>query len=150
MIGGKPVARAYKTTKVRIGRDGRPTKDSLAWVRANVWYEAVRVAVLPVKPFEPWTGPVAATIDAYFPRPQTRPKKIPKAAWASGLPVRFASKPDRDNLDKAILDACTEAGLWHDDDQVCDGPVRKWYAAAGCEPYVRLVAMRIGWTSEAA
>lgn len=34
-------------------------------------------------------------------------------------------KPDRDNLDKAVLDAITKAGIWDDDCQVCSGVVEK-------------------------
>lgn len=35
-------------------------------------------------------------------------------------------KPDRDNLDKAILDPMTRCGAWHDDCQVIAGAIDKW------------------------
>lgn len=138
IIGGKAVSMTYHPTKIRIGKNGKPTPDSLAWVRANEWYEAVRVALLPQRPAQPWEGPVRVTIDVYFERPQRLLKKKSPAGA-----VRHTAKPDRDNVDKSILDALTEAGLWHDDSQVCDGPVRKWYAAKGCGPGVIIVAEQI-------
>jgi len=42
-------------------------------------------------------------------------------------PNFHTSKPDRDNLDKAILDALTNAGIWKDDAQVCAGIITKSY-----------------------
>lgn len=138
MIRGKAVSFSYQPKKLTIGKNGKPTPDSLAWVRAQEWYDAVRVALLPVRPSSPWKGPVRVTIDVYFERPQRLlKKKSPEG------PVRHTAKPDRDNLDKSILDALTEAGLWEDDSQVCDGPVRKWYAAKGCGPGVLVVAEQL-------
>lgn len=65
-------------------------------------------------------------IDFHFPRP-------------SGSGYRKSSlwkftKPDRDNLDKAVLDGLTWSGIIHDDAQVVDGRIRKlidddWHGA---------------------
>lgn len=139
IIAGKAVSFSYQPKKLTINkRTGKPTPDSLAWVRAQAWYDAVRCALLPQRPAVPWTGPVRCTIDVYFERPQ----RLMKKSSPQG-PVRHTAKPDRDNTDKSILDALTEAGLWEDDAQVCDGPVRKWYVAKGCGPGVIVVAERI-------
>ena len=45
----------------------------------------------------------------------------------ASAPTRPTGKPDRDNLDKAVCDAITAAGVWHDDSQVTDGRIRKRY-----------------------
>lgn len=37
------------------------------------------------------------------------------------------SKPDVDNLAKAVLDACTDAGVWHDDSQIIQLSITKTY-----------------------
>lgn len=42
--------------------------------------------------------------------------------------IRHIKKPDRDNLDKAVLDALTGI-FWIDDCQVCDGRIRKRIAS---------------------
>ncbi|MCG3776922.1 MAG: hypothetical protein JW395_3794 [Nitrospira sp.] len=69
----------------------------------------------------------------------------PKGHFGSGknggilkasAPTRPTGKPDRDNLEKAVLDAITAAGVWADDSQVTAGDVRKRYTpqgkASGC------------------
>ena len=48
--------------------------------------------------------------------------------------IRHVCKPDRDNLDKAVLDAFTGIGLWRDDCQACSGIIEKFYAAKGEAP----------------
>lgn len=133
----------YTPTKIRIDkRTGKPTPESLQWSRAQAWYDAVRGALVPVKPADaPWRGPINVTIDVYFERTQ----ELLKPKYPDG-PIRHICKPDRDNTDKSILDALTEAGLWLDDAQVCDGPVRKWWAARGAGPGVIIAVQRIGWT----
>lgn len=139
IVNGKAKSFTYQPKKLTINRKtGKPTPDSLAWVRANEWYEAVRVALWPVRPHEPWTGPVRMTIDVYFERPQ---RLLKKSSYEG--PIRHDGKPDRDNLEKSITDPLKVAGLYLDDGQVCDGPVRKWYAARGCGPGVTIVAERI-------
>jgi len=140
IIRGKAVSMTYQPTKIRINRKtGKPDPYSVAWARAQEWYEAVRAALWKHgRPAEPWTGPVCCTIDVYFERPQRLNKKSsPEEA------IRHTASPDRDNLDKSILDALTEAGLWEDDAQVCAGEVRKWYVAKGCGPGVVIRAERI-------
>ena len=39
------------------------------------------------------------------------------------------TKPDVDNLAKLVIDACTQAGLWHDDGQVVQLNVYDFYAS---------------------
>ena len=86
-------------------------------------------------PAEPWIGPVRVTIEAFFERPQYLLKK----SSPEGL-IPHTTTPDRDNVDKAVLDALKEAGLVRDDAQVWAGGVTKWYVAKGCAPGVRIVA----------
>lgn len=139
MIGknGKAFSVTYQPTKIRY-KDGKPTPDSLAWVRAQEWYETVRFALQAFRPEQPWIGPVSMTIDVFFERPERLCKKK-----SPEQPIRHTAKPDRDNLEKSITDALKEAGLYEDDSQICAGEVRKWYAAKGHGPGVIIVAERI-------
>jgi Holliday junction resolvase RusA-like endonuclease len=52
-----------------------------------------------------------------FPRPKTHLDKNGRAkpAFLDAIPPR-----DLDNLNKAVWDALTDAGIWDDDKQVCD------------------------------
>ncbi len=89
-------------------------------------------------PDEPWEGPVEIDIDFYFPRPQYMLKpKYPRGA------IYHTSRPDRDNCEKAVLDALKECGLFKDDSQVCTGTVTKWYVAVGMSAGAKIQARRI-------
>jgi hypothetical protein len=46
----------------------------------------------------------------------------------SDAPHYHTGKPDADNLAKAVLDALTTLGIWHDDAQVCQLDTLKIYA----------------------
>lgn len=71
---------------------------------------------------EPISGPVAVFIVATWPIPPSWPKKRREAAkWK-------ASKPDADNVAKAIGDACNGI-VWADDSQVVDLRCVKLYGA---------------------
>lgn len=143
---GKVVSCTYRPTKIRISKKtGKPTPESLAWARAEQWYRDVAWAVRPYLPAQPWDGPVRCEIEVYF----ERPERLLKKGCPDGL-IWYTAKPDRDNTDKSVLDALTKAGLWRDDAQVCDGPVRKFYAERGAGPGVRIIAERIVGGSEAA
>jgi len=64
-------------------------------------------------------GPVHVDVVAWFPRP------VSKVWKTKPMPAYWhTSKPDRDNLDKAVLDSMTGV-VFRDDSQVCSGHVEK-------------------------
>lgn len=74
--------------------------------------------------------PVRVDIDFIFARPKNliwKTKPMPRE-WKT-------TKPDRDNLDKTILDALTGL-IWRDDSQVVDGRIRKMIASGDEQPRV--------------
>ena len=88
----------------------------------------------------PMTGPVLVRSVAFLPRPQrlARRKDPDGPTWAT-------TKPDRDNADKAILDALTRAGIWTDDAQAASGGVEKLHVAkAGQPPETVIIIGQIG------
>lgn len=97
---------------------------------ANGWKNAVVEAVRPHLPAVPLAGPIRVSAVYRFPRPKGHfnktglSKKGRESYWHTG-------KPDRDNIEKATLDALSDVGLWLDDAQVCDGSVTKRYANPG-------------------
>jgi len=107
---------------------------------SNEWkacvIHALRAVVADAGSF-PAGVPIRCDLTFYLPRP--------KGHFGSGknlhtikpsAPKRPTGKPDRDNLDKAVCDAITAAGVWRDDSQVTDGRIRKRYCLdgqSGCE-----------------
>lgn len=116
-IGGKTQVRMY-TPGGKIGG----------------WKRLIALALMPHLPKHPLAGPVIVDADFVFHRPQSLCRKKDPIGR-----IRHDVKPDRDNLDKALLDLMKRAGVYHDDAQVCDGHLRKWYAAIGEDPGVELV-----------
>jgi len=104
---------------------------------------AARVARLPRL-----VPPLEVAVDAYFPRPARRPEGIPADVWALGCAVRRPVKPDKDNVEKAILDGMTRAGVWADD-SIADGAhCRRWYCARGGAPRTVVTVRQVGWLSQ--
>ena len=100
------------------------------------------VAVLAAQhaPPMPHTGPVVIDLEFVLPVPSSWSKRKQAAALAGH--VRPISKPDRDNLEKLVLDALTRSGRWwRDDSQIVDGRSRKIYGATPC---TRVVVELVG------
>ena len=71
---------------------------------------------------------VAVEIWAIYPRPKKRPRTVTREAWVSGMRVWRPSRPDLDNVIKAVLDAAQLAGVLKDDGFVVHINARKLYA----------------------
>jgi crossover junction endodeoxyribonuclease RusA len=74
---------------------------------------------------QPLEGPLRVDIEFLFPRPKSH--FTSKGQLKPNAPFWHTTKPDRDNLDKCVLDALTTVGAWHDDCQVCCGTIYKSY-----------------------
>lgn len=86
------------------------------------WKTAIKIAAR-----QQWSGkalecPFQVHLRFVFPRPKSMVWKTKEMTS-----IRHTKKPDRDNLEKAVLDALTGI-FWVDDCQVCAGPVEKWIA----------------------
>lgn len=125
-MGGKVVARMYDAGT------------------AEAWKSEIANGIRDVRPATPLDGPLAVDITFYMPRP----KSLMRRKDPDG-PMLYTAKPDRDNLDKAVLDALTRLSVWRDDAQVCGGSVWKWYAAKDGITGARLRVSRIQLESEA-
>lgn len=77
----------------------------------------------------PWDQACRVTTTAFFKRPEWM--RCPTLDALTDLP--HIETPDRDNLDKAVLDATTRAKVWTDDCIVFDGAPRKFWADAECQ-----------------
>lgn len=87
-----------------------------------------------------FTGALRVDITFWFPRPKSHYRA--NGELKPNAPTYHTAKPDRDNADKAVLDALGEESLqlWKDDAQVADGHITKLYAppsqAAGARIHI--------------
>lgn len=95
----------------------------------NAFKAALQLTARGVYRGPPLVGPLRVDILFVMPRTQSqvwKTKPMPR------LP--HGKKPDRDNLDKAVLDALTGL-LWVDDNQVYDGRITKLIASGDEQPH---------------
>ena len=74
---------------------------------------------------QPLTGAISVKIDFYMPIPKSWTKTKKEGAF-EGL-IRPSSKPDIDNLTKAILDGMNSGIAYTDDSLIVELIVREWY-----------------------
>jgi Holliday junction resolvase RusA-like endonuclease len=92
----------------------------------------VRMAFQQAYTGAPLAGPLRCDLVFVMPRPQSmiwKKREMPRAY--------HAKKPDRDNLDKSVMDSL-KGIAWIDDSQVCQGSIEKWIAAGDEQPHVQI------------
>jgi len=118
-----------RATVMRIG--GKFTARVYNPMDADDWKGLIKRAAMQRLPAEPIPGPVVCQCQFFMPRPD----RLMRRRDPDG-PVDCDTKPDLDNLIKAVMDAITQTGLWHDDGQVCDfGESGKWFHAKAGAPH---------------
>jgi len=112
---------------------------------ADAWKAAVAAEALRCRPLEVLQGPLWVSLAFWLPRP--------KRLMGRDYPEWHSSRPDADNLAKAVLDAIQDCGWWDDDGQVAELSVRKCYARldpqtgaywTGCSVIIETCAERFG------
>ena len=104
------------------------------------WKTRIALTANRERPATPLQGPVRVNLCFFFARPKGHfgtKKGVPYLKDAA--PSWHIVKPDRDNLDKAVLDALTRAQFWIDDCQVCWGDIKKVYSNPSCPPGVAII-----------
>jgi Holliday junction resolvase RusA-like endonuclease len=87
---------------------------------ATDWKNTVKQSFLQYR-LKPLDVPVHLSVSFFLPRPQRLKNDIRGA-------IPHVSKPDVDNLLKAVMDAMTEGKVWTDDALVFATDASKWYA----------------------
>lgn len=78
--------------------------------------------------FDTIVGPVELRIVFYMPRPKSHFRS--NGNLKPNAPDFCESKPDLDNLEKAVMDCLTHLNVWRDDSQVCRKFTTKAYTKA--------------------
>jgi Holliday junction resolvase RusA-like endonuclease len=65
---------------------------------------------------KPLSGALELEVKAFHKRPKSRPKMIPLGVWKGGKRCHKPTKPDLDNIIKAVGDALDRAGLFETSD----------------------------------
>ncbi len=119
IIPGDPVAQG-RGRAVRFGNSVRVIDPS----KSRSWKGAAQVHMLAARQragvYSPVDGPLEVWVVATWARPKSHPKKSP--------PEWRTSRPDADNIGKAVLDA-GNGTLWADDSSVVRLVVEKRYGA---------------------
>ncbi len=129
-----PVAQPRQRSRAFVGKTGKlhtqnytPTKHPVNSFKAAV--QQVFAAVYDGPPLE---GPLRVELLFVLPRPAGK-------VWKRKPMPRYWHEPtpDRDNLEKAVIDALS--GLaWGNDSRVCSGPVDKVVASGYEQPHVEV------------
>lgn len=114
MRGGKPCA---------VLHDSRELKDAHAKLHA---------ALAPYAPKRPFGGPVRLVVKWIFPADGHKPGE-----WKT-------TKPDTDNLQKALKDTMTRLHFWQDDAQVASEIVEKFWGDP-CGIFVQIDSLEPNW-----
>ena len=117
---GQPRPRAFsRNGKARIFDCGS----------AESWKSLIALAARDHLPAAPLACPVRVDVEFYF----RRPLRLQKKSSPEGY-IPHTAKPDRDNLDKALLDTLTQIGFFQDDALVVEGTIRKRYTRIDSKP----------------
>jgi Holliday junction resolvase RusA-like endonuclease len=90
---------------------GKTTKSAI-----KAWMKEFELKAKKYIPDKPYTGPIEMTL--YF--------GFPNVIADKGKTVHMATRPDFDNLAKAVTDSLTNCGFWYDDCQIVFGKVMKF------------------------
>ena len=86
---------------------------------AEGWKSQVAIAAKPFIPSSPFVNDISLKITFRFARPKAHYGcKKGVRYLKDNAPVSHVQKPDSDNLAKAVMDALTIIGMWHDDSQI--------------------------------
>lgn len=124
-VQGDPAAQPRARACTRFAKGGRRVIGVRNPPTADGWKTLILLEAKKHRPSTPFDGPVRVDIVFNFRRPQAHFNGV---LLRNNAPLYHITKPDRDNLEKAVLDVLTKAEYWRDDCQVCAGQVSKFYA----------------------
>lgn len=128
-VPGKPMAKQ----RVRVTRTGHAFTPERTMNYEALVMQCCSAAMNGAAPYE---GALRVSVDSYLPVPQSWSKTKQMDAILGA--IRPTTKPDGDNLAKAITDAGNRV-VWVDDSQIVSLHVDKWYSET---PHTKIVVDR--------
>jgi len=127
-VHGTPVPKGRARARIAKGRNGKQFISHYTPKKTAEWENRAKmVAKLEMGPRKPITRPVALHLSVYIAPPGGWPEWKKEAAIAGD--IRPTSKPDLDNVEKAVKDALNGI-VYVDDSQVVQTTQAKHYALA--------------------
>lgn len=126
---GHPVGQPRARSTIRRGKGGKVFSGVYDPGTADYWKTIIRNAATAGWDRATFRGATRIDWTAFFARPKAHFKR--NGELKENAPTWHEGKPDRDNLDKALLDALVNAGVLADDKQACAGELLKVYVAPG-------------------
>lgn len=107
------------------------------------WTKAIKAVASKHKPDTPFTPPIMVDILFMMPRPKAHYRTGKNAdVLRPDAPIIHTAKPDRDNLDKMVLDTLQDIGYFENDSGVSVGTLLKiWANPSAAGIYVRIVEL---------
>ncbi len=112
----------------------RNASKPVTWSQKTSWYQLVYAEALSNRPNLPLEGPLGVELVFRMPKPKSMKGK--DVCW-------HITRPDKDNLEKGIFDALTQAQVWRDDSLVCESFCQKIYAMPGFEPGMTITVKKL-------
>jgi Holliday junction resolvase RusA-like endonuclease len=146
-VFGKPEPKGRPRAYIRNGCVGMYTPENTVLFEHRVAITAKKAMTAAVSSFDKWldiklagdaTGPIQVNLKAYFQIPKSWSKKKQAAAMAGQ--IWHTTKPDKDNIEKAVCDALNGI-LYKDDSQVVRGISEKLYGIPRVE--VEVIALDV-------
>lgn len=131
IVRGKPVPQPRQRHRISGGKNTKQFVQNYTPKDHPVQYwkkQIQQAAALANIAFQHIDSPVKINLYFFMPIPKSLQKKVNEFD-------PHIKKPDKDNLEKAVLDALTDIGVWRDDSLVYHSTVSKVYSM---EPGVQI------------
>jgi Holliday junction resolvase RusA-like endonuclease len=134
-VQGIPRAQPRCKARAIVTNQGRATAMVYDPKTADDWKAIVMADASQHCPPEPLDGPLEIMVIFRFKRPKSHFRTGKHASELKpDASIWHTTKPDADNLIKAVKDALTNVGMWQDDARVCRQVVDKRYVWPGEQP----------------
>lgn len=137
-VPGEPQGKGRARSFIKRGAAGKPAIGHYTPDKTRTYEGVITSLALDARNDPPFTGPVRVELTIWKSIPASWPKW--KRELALQEKIRPTNKPDSDNVEKAVKDACNGV-LWIDDCQIVEDMKRAHFTADRPGVYVRVIPL---------